>query len=413
MSREALLRGANILDPRSGEFLGGLELRLRDGLIAEIGRGLDAASADTEVIDLTGRFVLPGLTDSHYHLVSRSDVEMDDADVSISMIEGVINARDCVASGVTSVRDCGCRHRGIYELRAAIELGQLVGPTAWAAGRNPTGVRAPAHWRNVVVSGPEQMRAAVRGQREAGADWVKLILAHADTPSDWADVTEYLDDDEIAAAVAEAAALGIAIGAHTEGWEVAARAVRLGIQVLDHAPLISEAVAVEMARRGTFYVPTVWAFSDDAGLDESVLSTEERDAVARWQEEHRLSVLRAARAGVKIAAGSDSADAVTGRGVLAKELHALYGCGLSPREAIAAATSVAAELMGRSDEVGRIDEGLVADLTVLDADPFLDLAAVDRPEAVFTRGRLAFDRVGGIREPEGSELAQATVRRWA
>jgi imidazolonepropionase-like amidohydrolase len=413
---ELLLKNGSILDPDTVTFRSGVDILVRDGVIVALGDGASETWAPTaRVMELNGSFVVPGLIDSHYHLVSRSDVTMDSREVAASMIEGVVNARDCVASGVTAVRDCGCRHEGIYPLRSAIAARTVVGPDSWLAGRNPTGVLAPAHWRNVVVTGAEEMRLAVRQQHEAGADWVKLILAHAEDPFDWGNVTEFLDDDEIAAAVDEAHSLGISIGGHTEGWDVAARAVRLGLDILDHAPLLSLETTELMAARGTFYVPTVWAFSDDSGLDDSGYSAEQLDALAGWQEQHRTSVRRARASGVRIAAGSDSADAVTGRGVLAKELHALHRCGLTTKEVLAAATTTAAELLGRADRVGRIAQGLDADLLVVAADPLEDLGSLERPEFVIVGGELAFDSSdGGLQHTVDTDKTPgASVRRWA
>jgi imidazolonepropionase-like amidohydrolase len=408
------LTNGSVLTPDAMRFRYGIDIVVREGRIAGLVEAGEYEPDATEIVDLRGGFVVPGLIDSHYHLVSRSDTEMDVPAVATSMIEGVLNAHDCIASGVTSVRDCGCRHEGVYSLRSAIRDGLVAGPAPYIAGRNPTGIKAPPHWRNIVADGPEQYRAAVRGQHEAGADWVKLILSHADDPVDWSAVTVFVDDDEIAAAVAEAHARGISIGGHCEGWDVAARAVRLGLDSLDHAPLVSDEVAAEMARRGTFYIPTVWAFSDDSGLDDAVLGSENADALASWQAEHRASVRRARAAGVRIAAGSDSADALTGRGVLLKELYALRACGLTPAEVLLAATRTGAELMRRADDLGQIAPGFQADLVVTADDPLADLDALADPQLVMRAGEVAYTAERGIRESATGRLAAAgSVARWS
>jgi imidazolonepropionase-like amidohydrolase len=405
---ELLLNHASVLSADGDVFRPNTDILMREGRIVAIGQDLDASHA----IDLAGRFVIPGLIDSHYHLVSRSDVEMDTAAVAASMVEGVVNAQDTLSSGVTRVRDCGCRHEGIYALRSAIAEGIVRGPHPYVAGRNPTGGLAPGHWRNIVVDGADQMGRAVHDQYAAGADWVKLILSHADNPFDWSDVTVFLSDDEIAAAVGTAHELGISIGGHCEGWDVAARAVRLGLDSLDHAPLVSDEVAEEMSSRGVFYTPTVWAFSADAGLDEVEATSEQRDAVAAWQAEHRESVRRARRAGVTIVAGSDAADALTGGGVLYKELLALADCGLDGREIVRAATASAAGLQRRSADLGRIAEGYVADLAVFDADPFEDLSTLRNPRLVVQDGAAVFERDRGLL-PSPHRTEMATTRRWA
>ncbi|MHB1172938.1 MAG: amidohydrolase family protein [Lacisediminihabitans sp.] len=411
---DLLLVNGVVLAPNGDRFFGATDVLMRDGVIAAIGQGLrDQHATGSEVIDLDGRFLTPGLIDSHYHLVSRSDVTMNTRAIAVSMIEGVANAEDCIASGVTTVRDCGCRHEGIFDLRDAVSNNIVTGPDSYIAGRNPTGKRAPDHWRNIVVEGPEQIRRAVRDQFQAGADWIKLILAHANDPYDWSHVIEFLDDEEIAAAVDEAHSLGLSIGGHCEGWDVAARAVKLGLDSLDHAPLVSEEVAAEMSRNGTFYVPTVWAFSDDAGVDSNALSTRQRESLAGWQEEHKRSVRRARAAGVRIAAGSDSADVLTGRGVLARELLALASCGLRSSEVLASATSTAADLMRRSHDLGRVDVGYAADLVVFDRDPLDDVSELGHPKLVFKNGRLAYDSERGIVPATDRRVSvPATTARW-
>ncbi len=408
MTRLALVGGL-VLSPDSVAFRPAT-VHVASGRIVAVD---SAPAAPGEVaIDMTSRYILPGLVDAHYHLVSRSDVVMDDRAIGGSMIEGVINAEDCIASGVTSVRDCGCRHEGIYALQAAIASNAVIGPDSITAGRNPTGPDAPNHWRNIVGDGPAGMRRAVREQVEAGAGWVKVILSHAFDPSDWATVTEFMSDEEIAAAVDEAHALGVRIGAHCEGWEVAERASRLGLDSLDHAPLLSDAAAAGMLERGMTYTPTVWAFSSDAGVDLDALSVEQRAGVLDGREQHRSSVRRAFAAGVPIAAGSDSASAVTGRGVLLNEMQALSSCGLPAAAVLAAATRIAAAAMDREDEVGTIAPGLRADLIAVDADPLLDLEVLRAPEAVWKAGVLRFSSASGILHDELRQLDETVVARW-
>jgi imidazolonepropionase-like amidohydrolase len=379
--------------------------------------GVDTAppGPDETTVDATGLYVVPGLIDAHYHLVSRSSEHPTDQDLTESILEGVRNAEDTLASGVTTVRDCGCRTIAIYTLQAGIRGGMACGPASVTAGRNPTGSAAPAHWRNVVADGPEGMRAAVRSQVEAGAGWVKLILAHAESPTAWDQVTVFMSDDEIAAAVDEAHALGVAVGAHCEGWEVAERAVRLGLDSLDHAPLLSEAAVAGMAARAMTYTPTLWAFSDDSGIDLDALPGTERDSVLAWREEHRASVRRALAAGVPIAAGSDSASTLTGEGVLANELVALVGAGLSPAQALRAATATGAALLGRGDRLGRIDAGYQADLVALTADPLTDIGSVRSPAWVRQGGELRYAADRGIvpvRPATGEAAGDAVVARW-
>ena len=401
--------GGQVLSAHGERFVPAT-LHVLDSVISAID-GESAGVGEIEV-DVTGRYVLPGLIDSHFHLVSRSDVTMDDRAIAGSMIEGVINAEDCIASGVTSVRDCGCRHEGIYTLQAAIAPGAVVGPDAVTAGRNPTGPTAPAHWRNIVGDGPDEIRGAVREQVAAGAGWVKIILAHAFDPLDWGTVTEFMSDAEVSAAIDEAHSLGVRIGAHCEGWDVAERGIRLGLDSLDHAPLLSEKAIEMMRARGMIYTPTVWAFSTDAGVDLDALDEGDLMRLTDWRSEHHASVRRAFETGVPIAAGSDSASAVTGRGVLLNEMLALIDCGLPTNAVLAAATRVGAANLGREDEIGRLAPGFRADLLVVDQNPLADLEALRHPLMVWKGGVLRFTRGAGILTDEVRQLDDAVVARW-
>jgi imidazolonepropionase-like amidohydrolase len=370
------------------------------------------ASGAERAVDASGAYVIPGLIDSHYHLVSRSSEHPTERDLTESMLEGVRNAEDTLSSGVTTVRDCGCRTIAIYSLQAGIRNSMACGPDSVAAGRNPTGSAAPRHWRNVFADGPDGMRAAVRSQVESGAQWVKLILAHAESPTRWDDVTVFMSDEEIGAAIEEAHALGVTIGAHCEGWEVAERAVRLGLHSLDHAPLLSDRAVAGMAERRMTYTPTLWAFSDDSGIDLDELDPADRESVESWREEHRRSVRRALAAGVPIASGSDSASTLTGQGVLANELAALVAAGLTPLQALTAATTTGAALIGRAGTLGRIAPGFQADLVALGSDPLSDIGAVRSPVWVRQRGELRFSRDSGIVRPQRADVTDEVVARW-
>jgi imidazolonepropionase-like amidohydrolase len=386
-----VLAEAHVLDPGGTHFDPSF-IVVEDGRITGRGTGAAPAPVGGEVrLDLAGAYVIPGLIDSHFHLISRSAALVDDDLIALGMIEGTVNATERIAAGVTAVRDCGCRHRGIYSLSRAINAGLVPGPRAYVAGTNPTGPAAPGHWRNVVARDADELRTVIRQQVDDGADWVKLILSHAEDPTDWSAVTRYLTDDDIAAGIDEAHRLGVKIGCHCEGWEVAAVAVRAGMDALDHAPLVSDLVAAEMAARGTVYIPTVWAFSDDAGVDLDALREDERKSLLYWQDEHRASVARAHAAGVIIAAGSDAEGSLPARDVLVQEMLVLAECGLSPVEVLAAATRNGAGLIGHGNDLATIKPGALADLAVVASNPFDDLRVLADPLLVVARGLVVRD----------------------
>jgi imidazolonepropionase-like amidohydrolase len=407
VSGRLILTGGRVLDPAGTRFLSDTDIVIEDGRIASV-EAADAERVAGDVVqELDGGHVIPGLIDAHFHLVSRSAAELDTALIAGSMIEGVVNAASVLAAGVTTVRDCGCRHRGIHELTQAV--GSLVpGPRIFAAGLNPTGRNAPRHWRNVAVRGPEEMRAAVAAELEAGATFIKLVIAHAERATDWGHVTQYLSEAEVRAAVEEAHARGALVGGHIEGAQVAEMAVRAGLDVLDHSPLLTDATVALMAERGTAYVPTLWAFSDDSGVDLDRLSPAQQEAVHHWREQHRMSIRRAYAAGVRIAAGSDAAGATPSGTVLLDELDSLARCGLDETALLAAATSAAAAVLDQAGALGTIVPGANADLVVLRGDPLVDITVLREPALVISRGELMRDPW----RPSPERLVGAVTARW-
>jgi imidazolonepropionase-like amidohydrolase len=383
-----------------------------------VGKGHEALAAGdaVRIVDGTGKYILPGLIDSHFHLVSRTVTDLDEFTLGIGVVEGVINAQERLRAGVTTVRDCGCRHHGIHALTTAIRARLVDGPRTYSAGRNPTGPAAPSHWRNVIVRDSAEMRAAVKAELEAGADWVKFVLSHAENPANWGAVTPYLDEDVVRAGVETAHDAGVRVSVHVEGYEVAAMAVRCGVDAMEHAPQVDEATAEAMADKGIVYVPTLWAFADDTGLNFKAMSSEDRQGVKYWQAEHRASVRRALEAGVCIAAGSDAAASVPPRDVLVREMRALASAGLPPGLVLQAATINGARALGLVDQVGSLAIGAWADVIVVDKDPLENLSALEHPSMVIANGIIMHDGAeGGLsetsRDGESKELI-ATASRW-
>ncbi|MFJ5956536.1 amidohydrolase family protein [Paenarthrobacter sp. NPDC092416] len=345
-----------------------------------------------EVIDVRGAHIIPGLIDSHFHLMSRSGVEADPKLITTSVVDGVITARRAIESGVTTVRDPGCKHRGIHAFRDEISAGRVLGPRAFTAGPNIVGRGAPVDWRNHFADGVDEVRRAVREERLGGADLIKLVLSHTTGDSDWTMCLRYLNDEEIATAVAEAHLLGARVGCHCEGLDAARSAVNAGIDVIDHGLALDDELVSRMADQGTFYVPTLWAFSTKTHLTVGKTITEDRAAVyeERIARVHRESVQRAMAAGVKIAAGSDPIHWIPARDVMVCELEALVDAGMTKLDALFAATEVSAEAIGDS-RLGSIRAGNFADLVVVDGDPSNDLRALARPRMVMKDGVVVVD----------------------
>jgi len=384
--------GGPILDSDARSFLDDHMVVIRDGRFVAIEPAAQLPSDAALVTDVAGARILPGLIDAHTHLMSRSGVEADAKLITTSAIDGVIMARRQIESGVTSLRDPGCKHRGIHQFRDEIAAGRIVGPRAYTAGPNIVGSGAPVDWRNHFVDGADDVRRAVREEIKSGADLIKLVLSHTTADSDWNTCLRYLNDEEIATAVAEAHLLGTRVGCHCEGLPAARGAVNAGIDVIDHGLALDDALVAQMADQGTYYVPTLWAFSTATHLE--VGKTIDADRAPLYEEKiagpHRESVQRAMAAGVRIAAGTDPVHWIPARDVMVCELEALVGAGMAPIDALLAATEVSAAAIG-DPTIGSIRRGNHADLAVFDGDPLQDLRALARPRLVMKDGETLVD----------------------
>ena len=385
--------GGPIWDSAAGTFQDGHAIVVEEGRITAVEPMADLPQDPApDVIDVGGAHVLPGLIDCHFHLISRTDTEATIDLVTESVAEGVMSAARILEAGVTTVRDPGCKHRGIYTLRRLISEGRVRGPRAFVSGPNPTGNGAPKDWRNLFVDGVEAMRSAVRQERRAGADFIKLILSRTAPESDFTFVLRYLTDAEIEAAISEAHLLGVRTSAHCEGIEPARAAVRAGIDCLEHALSLDDELAEQMAEQGTAYVPTRWVFLTDNELGWGDIGPSQAEAYReRIEQEHDRALDAALRAGVLIGAGTDSLDVVPTKDVLVRELEALVAAGMSHRAVLDAATINAARIIGHEATIGSLEAGKWADLIAVDGNPLEDLRALNRPTVVMKGGAVEVD----------------------
>lgn len=407
-----IVHGGPVFDTATGAFRDGLMAVVQDGRFAAVAPAseLPADAGDARVVDVAGRHVMPGMIDAHYHLMSRSGVEADAELVTKSVVDGLLVARRTVEAGVTTVRDPGCKHRGIYELRREIKGGRVVGPRLFAAGPNVVGSGAPIDWRNAFADGVDEVRKVVRKEVLAGADFVKLVLSHTTGQSKWRTCLRYMTDAEIAAAVSEAHALGVRTGCHCEGLEAARGAVDAGMDVIDHGTWLDEALVKQMAEQGTVYVPTLWAFSaaTQHGYNETISDAQLPDFEARMGDVHRESVQRALAAGVTIAAGSDPIHWVPAQDVFVRELEALDAAGLPRADVLRAATINGAVALGAEEDLGSIEAGKLGDLVVVDGDPAADLRALARPLLIVKEGQAVVDLLD---DPDAAQRHWAEIAR--
>jgi imidazolonepropionase-like amidohydrolase len=382
----AVVLAGRLVDVVAGDVVDDRALVLQGDRIVGV---LPASEAPPEapVIDLSTRTVLPGLIDSHAHLVGEIDSGQGYASLvnrssAQEALTGVTNARDTLLAGFTTVRDVGTFHAFVdVALREAIDEGRITGPRMMCAGAYvtcpggggditglPLEVQVPSELRMGVSSGPDEVRANVRRIFEAGADFIKVIATGAVLTSGTDPGEPELTEEEIRAAVEEAEARGSHVAAHAHGAEGAKRALRAGARSIEHGSLIDDETIALMVERGAYLVADMfdgdWMLQEGPRLgysDETLRKTE------MTNDSQRENFGKAVRAGVKIAFGTDSG--IYPHGMNAKNLAFHVRFGQTPMEAIRSATVVSAALMGWDDRVGSLRPGRFADLIAVNGDP--------------------------------------------
>jgi imidazolonepropionase-like amidohydrolase len=354
------------------------DIAVEDGRIVAVGPGLDG----DEVVDASGATVTPGLFDCHTHvMVSGVDLlKFISTPFSYAFFEAVGNLRTTVECGITSVRDAGGADLGVAE---AVRRGLVVGPRMQVSitalsqtgghgdGWMACGVSLDLPYPGMpsgIADGPDEVRKKIREVIRAGADVIKImtsggVLSQRDDPKHG-----HFRDDEIAVIVAEANAAGLFVMSHAQAADGIKAAVRNGVRSVEHGVYLDDEAIELMLDRGAWLVPTliapraVLAIADAGGA-----LTPESVAKARAVlDVHTESVRRAIAAGVKVAMGTDSG--VGPHGDNLDELRLMVECGMTPAQALTAATASAAELCGVGAERGTIEVGKQADLTMFAGD---------------------------------------------
>jgi imidazolonepropionase-like amidohydrolase len=402
-NRPVVLKAARMFDGKSDRVVSPGVVVVQGGKILGIGN----PPANAEVIDLGDATLLPGLMDAHTHLASAYAIDYN-ADLidgfkktpAERALDALENLRKTLLAGVTTVRDVGARDHIDVALRNGIERGKIVGPRMRVAtmalgatgghcdefaGFRPGLFGREAGLADGVVNGADAFRAAVRYNVKYGADHIKVCATGGVlSPTDDVD-TPQLTQDELNAMVDEAHALRRKTAAHAHGAEGAKRAIRAGIDSIEHGSFLDDEALDLMKARGTFYVPTLMAIE---GLKETLEEGKLPPAIAAKARAASNAlhdtVRKAIRKGVRIAMGTDAAVYPHGRNP--EELVILVRLGMKPLDALKAATAVDAELFGIADAVGTLEPGKLADVIAVPGDVSADITAVQRVLFVMKEG---------------------------
>jgi imidazolonepropionase-like amidohydrolase len=362
-----------------------------------------AIPAGAEIIDLSKFTGLPGLIDVHTHMTMYTDETPGEP-----MLKQLVNnppavevflarkgAMRTLAAGVTTVRDLGSDQYMDIAMRDLINRGEMIGPRMFVVGYGlyitntpyKPGVNPPA---GGIADGVPEVLRAVRQQIAAGADLIKM---YASTGTD-DDVTGFqtYSYEEIKAAVDAAHQFGKKIAIHSYGPDGARDAVRAGTDSLEHATDMDDATIQEMAKRGTFYVPTIdhnRYYLDNWQKIGYVNGFQEKTKA--FIERNLETARKAHKAGVKFAMGSDAIYTMFGENT--RELGWFVKAGMTPEQALRTTTTNAAELLGKEKELGAVAPGYFADLVAVDGDPLADInVAINNVRWVMKAGALVVDK---------------------
>lgn len=401
------LRFGRLIDGRGGVIRDAVVV-IEGERISKVGAGDASVPPNAAVIDLRRYTAIPGLIDAHTHMTFYWDktpgthpwAQLSTLGSAVTVFLAQENARKALETGVTTVRDLGSWDSNDLAMRELINRGAMPGPRMFVAGNGlhitnylpRPGVIEPDPGR---ADGIAEVQRVARQQLAAGADWIKMYGSTGSAQDVTGHQTFTYEEMKAAADVAHQAGKRIAV--HSYGPDGARAAVRAGADSVEHATDMDDATIKEMASRSTFYVPTVdhnryyVSHKDEFGYDQAVVDRL-NDYVGRNLETLR----RAIRAQVKVAMGSDAV--FTGFGENTRELEWFVKAGMTPAQALAAATTNGAALLGMEKNLGAIAPGYFADIVAVEGDPLTDIGAVVRGVRwVMKGGRVVVDKSVGER----------------
>ena len=394
------LRCGTLIDGRSATPRKDVAIRIENGRIVAVGAFVPGITGT--VIDRSQDTCLPGLIDAHVHLLIKTDDYQVDhlrRSSAYKALRGLDVAQQMLHAGWTSVRVLGDADVAYAHLdvRTAIKEGLFFGPRITGAGHylSITGgggdlnFLGPEHHvvaDGLVVDGVEDLRKAVREEIKHGSDWIKVLASGAMMSAGNDPSRAHYSPEELAAIVDEASRLGVPVAAHAHSAAGIRAAINAGARTIEHGTFIDDESIRLLKEKGMFLVPTLYV--GDYYLNEqpgSEAQAKMNELTRKYRAQHMAAVGKAIRLGVKVGVGTDYVGFPVKQGV--RELGLLVEAGMTPMQAIQAATRVNSELLGWQDSLGTVEPGKLADIIAVPGDPLRDLSVLERVSFVMLGGR--------------------------
>jgi imidazolonepropionase-like amidohydrolase len=399
-----VIHAGHLIDGVADRALDQITVVVEGNKIVSVERGFRPAGAGDRLIDLGGATLMPGLMDMHVHLTSeyRASSELDrfKDDPAEVAFESVQYAERTLLAGFTTVRNLGDSFNASIALRNAINAGRIKGPRIFTAGKSiaTTGGHAdPTNgWaaylggkvgpEEGVIDSPAEAAKAVRQRYKDGADLIKITATGGVLSVAKNSQNPQFTEEEVRAVVAAARDYGFTVAAHAHGAEGIKRAVRGGVDTIEHGTFMDKEAMDLMKRHGTYYVPTIsagrWVF--DHAQDPNFFPALVRPKALEVGPQIEKTFAAAHKAGIKVLFGTDTG--VSAHGDNAREFEYMVKAGMPAMEAIKSATSAPARFLKIDDRLGTVAVGKTADLVAAPGDPLQDITALQRVNFVMKEG---------------------------
>ncbi len=391
-------RSGLLIDGKGGQPVQGGALWVEGDRVRAVIRPGEGLPEGAGVIDLSAYTLVPGLIDMHVHVdywYSQPNVAEYAGSDAMPALLAARNIRFTLERGITTLRDVSS---GVgLKMRRAVEMGYIPGSRVFTAGKGicMTGGHGWEIARGVrEADGPDEVRKAVREQVKAGADLIKILTSHRSE-------TRQYRQEELDAGVDEAHSLGYRVACHAAIMPSAKMAVLAGVDTLEHGTHLTDEVRDMMAERGTYLIPTMIAYHSMAeatrrtmqglGSEDDYRRTQLSKYASWWLNTDEMlesQFRKAAAAGLKIAVGTDIVVPEVEFSPLHTEMESMVKYGYGEMNTICAATRVAAEALGKMDDLGTLEKGKLADFVAVDGNPLRDISCLRRVHMVVKAGRV-------------------------